>query len=686
MKKNLKFISILLCFIMLLSIPCSLLADNKPQIKNIIFMIPDGGGMAPYIMASMVKNAGGFNEGIFPNATPTEKGNMAIEPYFVGAETTYCNDNAVTDSAAAGTALSTGYKTNKTFLGVNPDGVPRANILEASQRMGKNTGMVVTFEWTNATPAAFSAHDISRYSMRGMSEQIVNQDIDVVFGSTHTDFADAEWFTDEALTQRGYDIITSKDDLKNVKPGDRMWGKFPELLYFDTVKGEKIPSLAEMTQAAITALDDGNENGFFLMVEGSTVDLAGHNSDGVNIVGELLAFDKACRVAIDFAKKRTDTLVVIMPDHDTGGMTWTEGKQDAIVSDIQKGTNPADASWEGNGSHTARDGGIFMYVPQGVSYPDGIDPAKASITMQEFISSGYRKATTNLIDNTEIAPYLASFMGIDLDSLSKDLFVDVTDLGTYNSTTEVFTFNDYDGMTIKRNTSTAAYKGNEIDLNGEIALCIEGKFYVPRLLLDTVENKIKPDALGDMSFTANYTDNTITLSGNMAIPAGHIDLSAKSADGYSEFVSATADANAKYSIQLKPSDIEGNYILNMDFSKSPKTGVEIPLFAPALYIPDLSVIKNSSEVTSAAQLFNKDVVTVKLTGFDPRDGFNGLMIIAQYDADGKLINVTSLNADADTADAEISTKLSISAKPSRLSVVYNADTRYGNITGSYILK
>ena len=687
MKKISRILSILLCFVMLVSTPCTLLADGSAsQIKNIIFMIPDGGGMANFVMADLVRKAGGFHEGVFPNATPVKKGSMYISNLFVGSETTYCNDYAVTDSAAAGTALSSGYKTNKLYVGVTPDGVPRANILEASQRAGKNTGMVVTYEWTNATPATFSAHEISRYSMAGMSEQIVNQGIDVVLGSTHEDFADKEWVTDEALESRGYDVITSVNVLENVQPGDRMWGKFPEVLYHDTAKGDTIPSLAEMTKAAITALDDGNENGFFLMVEGSTIDLAAHNSDTVNVVGDFFAFDKACQVALEYAEQRTDTIVVIMPDHDTGGMTWSEKDQAAIVADVQKGVTNPSIIWEGNGSHTARDGGIFMYLPRGVAYPEGIDLAKAGTAMAEFVENGYRQCTTNLIDNTAMAPYLADMIGVNLDKLSDELFVDVTELGKYNSTTEIFTFNDYSGMTVKANTAKADYKGREIDLNGEIAVAVEGKFYVPRLLFDIIENKIKPDALGDMSFTANYTDNTITLAGNMAIPAGHIDLSAKSADGYSEFVSATADANSKYSIQLKPSDIEGNYILNMDFSKSPKTGVEIPLFAPDLYIPDLSVIKNSSEVTSAAQLFNKDVVTVKLTGFDPRDGFDGLMIIAQYDADGKLINVTSLNADADTADAEISTKLSISAKPSRLSVVYNADTRYGNITGSYILK
>jgi len=297
-------------------------ADSK--IKNIIFMIPDGGGMTAFNMSDAVKQAGGIDRTNYPYSTPIEKGHMNIKEYWVGAEKTNNVLDKLTDSAAAGTALSTGNKTMNNYIGIDKDKVPVANILEASQHVGKNTGIVVTYEWTNATPAAFSAHDISRNNAATMSEQIVNQDIDVVLGGTSSAFSSKAWFTDEYLKSKGYDIVTSKEDLKDVAAGDGIWGKFSGNLYYDvsTARVSGIPTLAEMTTAAITALDDENENGFFLMVEGSAVDGGGHSNNARCMVGDFMAFDAACKVAIDFAKNRNDTIVLIAPDHDTGGMYW----------------------------------------------------------------------------------------------------------------------------------------------------------------------------------------------------------------------------------------------------------------------------------------------------------------------------------------------------------------------------
>ncbi len=188
----------------------------------------------------------------------------------------------------------------------------------------------------NATPAAFSAHDISRANMTVMSEQIVNQGIDVVLGNTHTAFSDKKWFMDSALYERGYKIIKDKDSLKSVKPGDRIWGKLPAA-YYDVERAESTPNIAELTEAAIIALNDENENGFFLMVEGSAVDGGGHSNNVVNNVGEYLAFDAACKVAIEFSKSRNDTIVVIAPDHDTGGLYYNYEDLNKIVQDVQFG-------------------------------------------------------------------------------------------------------------------------------------------------------------------------------------------------------------------------------------------------------------------------------------------------------------------------------------------------------------
>ncbi len=486
-----KIISLLLCLVIFLSTAGALFTNHvsaaePPQVKNVIYMIPDGGAMAPFYLADAIKHYGGFNTQLFPNATPITCDEMYIKDYLVGAETTNNATNELTDSAAAGTALSSGYKTTNGYIGIDPAHKPHANILEACQDMGKNTGIVITYEWTNATPAAFSAHDISRGNMDIMSEQIVNQGIDVVLGNTHSAFSDKPWFTDSHLDALGYDVIYSREQLNAVKPGDRIWGKLPQA-YFDVERAASTPNLAELVTAAITALDNGNENGFFLMVEGSAVDGGGHENNTVHNASEFIAFDEACKIAIEYAKGRNDTIVVIAPDHDTGGLYYEPEHMYDVVYDTQNGLNSRWANWESTG-HTTRNGGVFLYVPEGVPYPDGIDPDKAGQVADEFykayglFSADYPEDPVNLIDNTDIVKYIASLIDTDLDAMTEKLFVDVTDMGDYDGSSEIFSFRDKD-LSIKRNASTAYFQGNEVDLEGEIAVYIEGRFYVPARVL-----------------------------------------------------------------------------------------------------------------------------------------------------------------------------------------------------------
>ena len=317
MKKS-KVLSFILAFVLLTSLISPVSADVASDVKNIIYMIPDGGGMSPFYLTDALKDAGGWDANVYPNATISTEDGMYIEKYLVGAITTRSFNKDITDSAAAGTAMSTGYKTNNGYVGVDPDQKPRANILETAQYAGKNVGMVTTYEWTNATPAAFSAHDEARANYTPMSEQIVDQDIDVVLGAG---FGSAKWGSTWEAEKRGYNIINTREDLNAVKSGDKLWGNLVENSFpYDIERRKEIPNIAEMTKAAITALDGDSENGFFLMVEGSKVDGGGHSNSAKSMVGEFLAFDEACKVALEYAQSRKDTLVVIAPDHDTGGM------------------------------------------------------------------------------------------------------------------------------------------------------------------------------------------------------------------------------------------------------------------------------------------------------------------------------------------------------------------------------
>ncbi len=486
-----RILSLLLCLMMVLT-SANIVSAADTQVKNIIYMIPDGGGMDPFYLADAVKQAGGFNRSVYPYATQQTVNKMYLKDYLVGAETTYSANYAVTDSAASGTALATGKKTNNYYIGIDPNRKPIATILEAAQTKNMRTGLVSTYPWAHATPASFSSHALDRYDYRTIAEQQVNQGLDVVLPFNST----GGYAFDEAqqeITARGYKQVTTLAQMNALQPGDRVWGTLGGQMTYanrDITNPDSYPTLAEMTKAAIQALNVNDGRGFFLMVEGSAVDGGGHANNAVDMVSEFIAFDEACKIAIEFAKGRNDTVVVACPDHDTGGMTVRN--QATAVSLVRNGTNPGSSyvTWEG-GSHTARNGGVFVYKPAGVSkIPGTADTAGVSTNWNNYV-----------INNIDIAPWLATLIDVDLEQVTKSLFVDVSRMGTYTPITDTFydyddaktvtssdytgsfKFRDYD-LTVIRNQSIATYNGQKIDMNGEVAVYSGGRFYVPQNLLD----------------------------------------------------------------------------------------------------------------------------------------------------------------------------------------------------------
>lgn len=638
-----RLLSLMLVAVMLFANFQCVFADNnqaKPQIKNIIYMIPDGGGMAPFYLADYVKQAGGLT-GKYPNATPVETGEMYIKDYLVGSETTYSANNDVTDSAASGTALSSGYKTDNAMVGITPGMIPRANILEACQDLGKNTGIVVTCAWTEATPGAFSAHAEDRYETLIIGEQVVNQDIDVVFGNTLDDYRDKEWFTDESLQSRGYNVIKTKQALNSVKAGDRLWGKLSSPSY-DINRAATTPNLSELTAAAIKALDDGNENGFFLMVEGSQVDGGGHANNALLMVSEWLAFDEACKVAIEYAKGRDDTIVMIQPDHDTGGIklgdTYAKSSLASLVDEIQDGINPSSITWEGGTRHTGRNGGLFMYIPDGVPYPQGIDKSKASLVASEF-EADFRECSVNRIDNTTLAPYIAGLIGADLDELTEELFVDVTDRGRYNSSTEVFTFTNDAGVQVevKRNTSQATVRGKSMSLDGQVAVYLNNRFYVPRMLLDA-RNLSK----SSISIRTDFNQKTVNVSGItedasatviLVVTEPKIDYDEGMANEKLVFIDQLKSSNlGEYSIDFRVKDAQVG-----DYTYYTNTVGEGYHKEYSFSFKNMAIEKNGVVVDKMSELSAGDSIDLVLSGYDT--SYDGHAVIGQYDDNGALIDV-----------------------------------------------
>ena len=491
MKK--RVFSLLLTLVMIFSlVPFSAAADT-PRIKNIIYMIPDGGGYGLYDFANMVKINGGFNSAVYPNKTPTDTQPMSMREYLVGSMTTSPITGGVTDSGAAGTAMATGYKTINGRIGVNRNGKPMANLIEAAQSVGKATGLVSTYEWMHATPAAFSAHAMGRGEYYNLYQQIENKGINVVLGAGYG--AISSYATIQNAIDHGYTIVENKNDLAAVRPGENIWGNIVSKSFpYDVNLSSTQANLAEMTQAAITSLS-ADKDGFFLMVEGSKVDTGGHANDAVVTTSEYLAFDAAFKVALEFAKDRTDTVIVCAPDHDTGGLILSDDMSTA-VDQVKEGTNPSSISWTTQ-NHTNQNVGVWVYVPEGVSVIEGLNsvPGDSLSTRNNYV-----------VDNTALAPYCASLMGVDLDALTKELFVDVTNIGIYLAATGKFTFNNGNKYFYK-NQSVYYKDGEEISMGHKEAIALDGRVYVPAEIVDDEDwNHV----------TENY--DGITGSGTQADP------------------------------------------------------------------------------------------------------------------------------------------------------------------------
>lgn len=471
-----KLLSLMLSIVLLvISIPCTFVSvnaeNNGSQIKNIIYLIPDGGGYGLYDFANLVKVSGGFNTEKYPYKTPTEQGPMSMRAFLAGSATTKSASSSVTDSAAAGTALSTGYKSVNGYVGIDKNRAPKANLVEAAESVGKATGIISTYHWSHATPATFTAHAIDRGDDYNIYQQIENKGLEVVLGVGYG-MVSQYGATIQNAKNNGYTVIETKEDFLNVKPGDKIWGNVADKTYpYDVELEEGQPTLAEMTAGAIKALS-GDPDGFFLMVEGGKVDTGGHRDDARISTSEYLAFDAAFKVALDFAKGRTDTVVICTPDHDTGGIIIPENPENA-VSEVIEGINPTSVLWESY-SHTSQNVGVWAYVPEGVSLIEGLNPV---------LGDNQETRENYIIDNTAIAPWCADFMGVDLDDLTEQLFVDVSRIGIYSSVTRKFTFNNGDKY-VYANQDEYYKDGEKFSTNGKTAFRIESNFYVPAEMVD----------------------------------------------------------------------------------------------------------------------------------------------------------------------------------------------------------
>lgn len=255
-------------------------------------------------------------------------GELAMEALPVrGFLRTASTSHDVTDSGAAATALATGVRTYNGAIGVGPDRVPRLTVLEAAEGRGMATGLIATSALTHATPAAFAAHVPSRTMQMDIATQMASSGVDVLLGggrryfqsATRPDAVDLI----ERFRARGCALRDVADPLLRPLDASCLVGFFADDA-MPPVTNPRTPALAEMAVSALDVLRK-DVDGFFLMIEGSQIDWAGHANAGDLHVAETLEFDAAVRAVRAVLKDRPNTVVIVTADHETGGLSAEPG-------------------------------------------------------------------------------------------------------------------------------------------------------------------------------------------------------------------------------------------------------------------------------------------------------------------------------------------------------------------------
>ncbi|WP_342591563.1 alkaline phosphatase [Paenibacillus shirakamiensis] len=463
-----------------------------------------------------------------------------------------------TDSGAAATAYATGYKAVTESLSVLPakvtmPGVPatksgEANkpvptLLEAAKLAGKSTGLVFTCTIDDATPDAFVTHAVSRNDSENITKQMAYSGVDVLFGGGAAlmkpkgvddgDRSDGVNLV-TALKAQGYSYVTNKNQMDQSK-STKIWGLFqPWNLDADFDRNPKLqPSLAEMTEKSLSILA-ANPKGFFLMVEASDIDTFGHENDPVGIISETRAYDKALKVAMDFAKKDGHTAVVSMADHNTGGLYLTNYDSSPSFNDVmhqakmtnhalrnkinKDGSNLKRVLDQGYGlrSLSSKDlstikqewkkeeGDFSGVIGRMLGQKAGISFAHEDHTSEDVILYAYHPnnfkpsdfVKSGVVQNTDINKYVQYVSGLDLTALAQKQYAsghDIRALGasvTFDNSDKAFP-----AAVIKKGSVTVrlAVDKNYALLNGQkkllriSTLLIDNKLWIDRSVLDWIK-------------------------------------------------------------------------------------------------------------------------------------------------------------------------------------------------------
>ena len=331
MRKTTLF-SVAILALMLVTSCCN---NSQPKVKNVIYLIGDGMGFGAVTSLLLSED----------EMTGFEQASV------IGLSETCSANNYVTDSAAGGTALATGTRTNNGFVGADPEGNQLTSVLRKAQAMGKKTGIVVNTTLTEATPAAFYAGVTSRKMVFDIAKQFTESNVDVAIGGGLDHFIARPDSLDltATLIEKGYDVFlnwetvlgTDSEKFVGILPlydlhrREENNGKASAAEGQEVCLAAQLASLNEdvntthlseptvyLEKATVKALDilsRNNKDGFFLMIESAIIDGYGHNNDSDGMIVEMKEFNRTLQNMIDYVNNNPETLLVVTADHETGG-------------------------------------------------------------------------------------------------------------------------------------------------------------------------------------------------------------------------------------------------------------------------------------------------------------------------------------------------------------------------------
>ena len=366
----------------LTSLACTSPDSSGPQfqepalsgIKNVILMIGDG--MGPnHVKAGEIYKGSQLAIHSMPHKAYS----------LTGSE-----NNEVTDSAAGATALATGVRTNNGHVGVDCEGNELTTIMDLALQAGKRTGVITTDKMSGATPMAFAAHCEDRHDSTALLNSAVESGINLFVSTSNEAEGDFQY--------KGYTNLPDVADISE-ETGDYVLGTYDIFASAPTGSAEmNNVALDRVVSESIEYLSK-DKDGFVLMAEGARIDKHAEQNNLERMIEEMIAFDNAVQAALDWAKDRNDTIVIVTADHETGGLT--------LADDITKENMASKHSWSTHG-HTATNVYCNVYA-EDIDFLRYSSQGKATelkntdvFTMMKTFVQGYQQASLTVKQNSAL--------------------------------------------------------------------------------------------------------------------------------------------------------------------------------------------------------------------------------------------------------------------------------------------